>query len=192
MDITVTKVDVEETKFGVKKVLYAKDGNKYRVGSKQRFYDEVRGPGIYSITMGEYNGKPFVKNLEFKMAAPGELSASANVSMAGNKQGQSFEEKMLMDKRKQDDIRLEFYTGIAKDIAIANKKEGEDIDISAVQIMAKNMVITHLKMLPIIDAAIRNEKMKAEDVQAAASSATIDIENQNDFQLPDGVDDPPF
>ena len=188
MEIKVTKVYTEETKFGVKKVLCADDGKKYRVGSRQRFYDTVQEPGIYELTMGDFQGKPFVKWLEFVKplddngAAP---VAKDNVQTAAAPAGAmvAAAEKLSFERKKQDDIILEFYTGIAKDICIANKQGNELIDPINVQHMAKKMVVSHKRILSLLDA-----EFKAMEVEDGGPAADKKVDVQTDL---DG-EEPPF
>lgn len=191
MEITVTRVNVEETKFGVKKVLYATDGNKYRIGARQKFYDDVQDPGIYSVSMGEFNGKPFVKWLEYKGPLPSDnkFVPKKDALPVAPGPNASFADKMHFEQKKQDDIRLEFYTGIAKDLAIANKQGNLPIDPLDVQHMAMKMVKTHMEILEMLD-----QESKSLEVEKAepAKDKQIEVEKPAAEGYDPETDEPPF
>lgn len=189
MEITVTRVNVEETKFGVKKVLYATDGNKYRIGSRQKFYDDVQDPGIYSITMGDFNGKPFVKWLEYKGPLPSQNKFVPKTNaVAGAPANAQLTDKLYFERKKQDDIRLEFYTGIAKDLAIANKQGNLPIDPLDVQHMAMKMVKTHMEILEMIDAQAKSLEVEK---AAPAEDKQVEVEKPAEGYDPE-TDEAPF
>lgn len=184
MDIQVTRVNVEETKYGIKKVLYTTDGKKYRIGTRQKFYDSVQDPGLYSITMGDFEGKPFVKWLEYKGPLPDAPKPSAPRAVAAavnTTPSLSASDRMYFEKKKQDDIRLEFYTGIAKDIAIANKKANEDINPLDVIHTAKKLCVAHVSCLEMIDA-----ELKAIDIENSK------MEDNKDVDVSNAEEEPPF
>lgn len=184
MEIKVTKVYTEETKFGVKKVLCADDGKKYRVGSRQRFYDTVQEPGIYDLTMGDFQGKPFVKWLEYVKPLPdnGHVAESPKQSTSAPTGALTVAaDKLSFERKKQDDIRLEFYTGIAKDIAIANKKDNEDIDPLTVIHTAKKLCVAHMSCLALIDAELK--AIEVEDSKTVADKK-VEVENGEEEEPP--------
>lgn len=163
MNINVVKIDVKQTKFGIKKELLAYDGKKYRVGSRQKFYDDVQNPGVYAIEMGDYEGKPFVKSLKYVGNLPSDNkfvpktnAATASVS------ADALKAKAEQDRKRQDDIRLEFYCNIAKDILIANKKANEDISFDDVMWNAKKMYVKHLDILSMLDAEAKGIEVVAD------------------------------
>ena len=147
MEVKIVKIEKMESKFGVRKVLTDASGNQYKVSTKQRFYDDCVAPGIYDITMSEYMGKPCVKWVTYKgigsdgSATPTATKAAQSIAKAANS-SIGLEERLRMDKLRQDDIRLEFYCGLVKDVMIANYwANGPDKEIEdAVRTDIKNMI----------------------------------------------------
>lgn len=152
MEVKIVKIEKMESKFGVRKVLTDASGNQYKVSNKQRFYDECIAPGIYDITMSEYMGKPCVKWLTYKgnnadgSSTPKATKAYQSLANSAKSQNAA-EERLRFEEMKQNDIRLEFYCGLVKDVMIANKKEGEDVSLDAIQAEAKKMYTKHQLLL---------------------------------------------
>ena len=68
MDINVTRVEVQaNSKYGPKKVLYVDDGTKWNVAEKKPFYNLITGPGMYSVEIADFQGKPYIKYLSKKV-----------------------------------------------------------------------------------------------------------------------------
>lgn len=176
MEVKIVKIEKMESKFGVRKVLTDASGNQYKVSNKQRFYDNCVSPGIYDITMGEYMGKPCVKWVTYKGLGP-DGTATPTATKAAQSTAKAatgsigIEERLRMDKLRQDDIRLEFYCGLVKDVMIANKKEGEDISLDAIQTEAKKLYLNHQVLLGMT----MEEEKKPEPVEQPAP--TIDTYN---------------
>ena len=134
-DIKVVKVDeIKSDKYGDKKVLTVEDGSKWNVNEKKPFYHIISGPGIYCADFKEFQGKQYISYLKFKSALDGQNQPTTGFSHAGgvtipaSSYDANMKARLNADKKRQDDIRLEFYCGIAKDILIANKKDGVDIN----------------------------------------------------------------
>lgn len=156
-DIKVVKVEnLGSLKYGNKKVLHLEDGSKWNVSEKKPFYDSVTGPGLYNAEFKEFQGKPYISFLSFKCSLNGQnqptasVSAGSGTSMPKPNYEAVNEARLKADKARQDDIRLEFYCGIAKDILIANKKDGVDIDMKDVVFNGKQMYQDHLEALETI------------------------------------------
>ena len=153
MEVNIIKIEKSETKFGVKKVLTAEDGTTYKISSKQKFYDSIVSTGMYELKMDEYQGHPFVAWATFK-GGYNQLSGASNPALPTTKKvdSKSYEDKLKADKERQNDIRLEFYCNLAKDIAIANKKDGVDVSYEEVQEIGRKMYYKHLVILGIMKA----------------------------------------
>lgn len=152
MDINVTKVEVQaNSKFGPKKVLYVADGTKWNVAEKKPFYGLITGPGIYSVEIADFQGKPYIKYLSKKSGsnAPANAAGASVSKPVGNF---DYKAKMEADKARQNEIALEFYCGLVKDVMIANKKDGEGIDLLAIQEAAYSMLKNHKKLVEMLDA----------------------------------------
>lgn len=186
MDIKVIQVEVKESpQYGKRKVLHVDDGSKWNVSSKKPFYDDVVGPGIYSVSIKQFNGKDYISYLSFKGAIQGQTAAVAGFStpvgvptpenvkaaVAGvNAENNALQMRLEADKKRQDDIRLEFYCGLAKDIAIANKKDGVDISPLSVVACGYTMYNRHLSLLkgketPSEEAAEQEKGKTTEEVE---------------------------
>lgn len=163
-DIKVVRVEKQESpKYGAKKVLYVDDGSKWNVSSKKPFYDAVTGPGMYSVNIKDFNGTQYISYLEFKGALNAQNATSQPVSSTGGSgsSGTNYQAKIDADKKRQDDIRLEFYCGLAKDIMIANKKDGVDINPNTVMAYGWAMYNRHLNLLegkPLDDADLQPQE----------------------------------
>lgn len=138
MNINVIRVEEKTDKYGTKKILHTAEGKQYKVSSKSFAYDSIHGEGPYDVTMGEYQGHPFVKNLKFlgvykdtpKQEKPQQMAISAD--------------KIAFEKAKQDEIKLECYAGIAKEIAIHNASLAKaEVKVKDVMNLAKDMFIMH-------------------------------------------------
>lgn len=168
MEVKIVKIEKMESKFGVRKVLTDASGNQYKVSTKQRFYDDCVAPGIYDITMSEYMGKPCVKWVTYKgigsdgSATPTATKAAQSIAKAASG-NVGLEERLRMDKLRQDDIRLEFYCGLVKDVMIANKKEGEDISLDAIQLEAKKLYLKHQVLLGMTMAEEKKPEPEPEE-----------------------------
>lgn len=168
MEVKIVKIEKMENKFGVRKILTDASGNQYKVSTKQRFYDDCVAPGIYDITMSEYMGKPCVKWVTYKgigsdgSATPTATRAAQSIAKAASG-SIGMEERLRMDKLRQDDIRLEFYCGLVKDVMIANKKEGEDISLDAIQLEAKKLYLKHQVLLGMTMAEEKKPEPEPEE-----------------------------
>lgn len=153
MDINVVKVDVVNNgKYGPKKVLTVDDGTKWNVTEKKPFYNLVTGPGMYSVEMGDFNGTPYIKFLKPMQNAPKTASGSVSNAGARPNAGYDYKAKLEADRNKQNEIALEFYCNLAKDVAIANKKDGVDIDLQAIQDDAYALFKRHKSLLEMANA----------------------------------------
>lgn len=117
-------------------------GKTYQISEKSRYtWQNVQGAGTYDIEMGEYMGHPVVKKLKPIVTtgnndlAPVKAAAPAASPVASDKARLDFA------AAKQNEIKLECYAGIAKDVLIANGKK----DIKAMDVMqfAKDLMLLH-------------------------------------------------
>ncbi len=157
-DIKVLRVEVNHSdKYGDKKILHLDDGSKWNVAEKKPFYASITGPGTYTAEFKEFQGKPYIAYMKLKSALDGQNQARTNVSnssgtttAAANYEA-NLKLRLEADKKRQDDIRLEFYCGVAKDILIANKQEAI-IDYHDVIGMGVELYKMHLDALDLLQA----------------------------------------
>ena len=159
-DIKVLRVEVRHSEqYGDKKILHLDDGSKWNVSEKKPFYASISGPGTYTAEFKEFQGKPYISYLKLNAALNGQNQATTNVSAgsgtttaAANYEA-NLKARLAADKKRQDDIRLEFYCGVAKDILIANKPEGVAvIDYHDVIGMGVELYKMHLEALDMLQA----------------------------------------
>jgi hypothetical protein len=152
MDINVIRVEMHKSaQYGDKKILHVDDGTKWNVAQKKPFYDKVTGPGLYSIDVAEFQGKPYIKSLYPKNVA-GAPAAVKSTTVKNTSYEAGLEKRLDADKKKQDDIRLEFYCGLVKDVAIANKQGKELIDLDKIQEEAFRLFKMHSALLEMAQA----------------------------------------
>ena len=183
MEINVVKVDVVNSgKFGPKKVLTVSDGTKWNVSQKKPFYNLVTGPGTYSVEIGDFNGTPYIQYLKPLNAAP---KSAPGAALGGNpKAAQGFDYKLKLEaeKERQTEIALEFYCGLVKDVKIANKKDGEDIDLQEIQDLAYAMLKRH-KSLVQMATAVTDTPAPAE-VKTTYQKAVESLEKDKEEEPP--------
>ena len=193
MELNVTRVEVRHSEqFGDKKVLHVTDGTKWNVAEKKPFYSSITGPGVYEADFDEYKGKPYIKFLRFKGALKPQNQATTGSNAATNGStaaayNNGLKERLAADKRRQDDIRLEFYCGLVKDVMIANKKKDVDVDLDKIQEKAYALFKSHNAMLDMAEVAGQTKDdtpmptaLKAEAELAKAKEA----EAQDDEEVP--------
>lgn len=162
--VKVIRIEVKNDKFGTKKHLFTEDGQEFKVGTKNKCYSSITTNGDYELTMSEFKGKPFVKWAKLLNAASGATTATvARLKPAGIAMIKTDPDKMAFEKRKQDEIRLEFYSDLAKDVLIHN---GEKL-ISAEMIMtlAEELAKIHCQILDGDSAKVREIKKVFNDEQ---------------------------
>lgn len=138
MDINVTKVEVQTTgKFGPRKVLHVADGTKWNVAEKKPFYDLITGPGIYSVEIAEFQGKPYIKYLSKK----GNGGTTSTAAAEKPQEGGVLSDKLAFEKAKQNDILVEFYARLAFDIL--NAKNPGCVSSGEVMLEAGRLVRLH-------------------------------------------------
>lgn len=140
MRVYVSSIQEVDGKFP-KKVLITDKGEKININKTNKCYDYVVAEGPYEIEWGEYKGNKFVKTLKFHGAYPKTETAQKP------QQGAVLSDRTALDKAKQDDIKLEFYSNIAKDVLIYNKKQ--NITVKDIMSMAKDFVVAHEDILEL-------------------------------------------
>lgn len=184
MDINVVKVDVVNNgKFGPKKVLTVDDGTKWNVAEKKPFYGLVTGPGMYNVEIGDFNGTPYIKYLKPLNAEPKTASSAVSSNAPKSASGFDYKTKLAADRERQNEIALEFYCGLAKDVAIANKKQGVDIDLQEIQDNAWALFKRHKSLLQLADVVSEPPapaEMKS-TYQKAVESLQADAEEEPPF-----------
>ena len=193
-DIKVLRVEVKHSEqYGDKKILHIDDGSKWNVAEKKPFYKDISGPGIYYADFKDFQGKPYIAYLKFKGALDGQNQATAGsqaVMGTGTPSAAQIglKERLAADKKRQDDIRLEFYCGIAKDILVANKKDGEDINHNEVIAIGLDLYKKHLDVLEMLQAqAAGMEQAKQSQTGTQYSRAKAALEADKAAE-----EDPPF
>ena len=185
MDINVVKVDVVNNgKFGPKKVLTVADGTKWNIPQKKPFYNLVTGPGMYSVEVDDFNGNPYIKYLKPLNAEAKTATGGVSAPAAKSAPGFDYKAKLEADKERQNEIALEFYCGLAKDVMIANKKDGVDIDLQEVQDNAWALFKRHKSLLQLADVVTQDSSQpdmkptwkKAQEELAKAKAAEADEE----------------
>ena len=148
MEVNITSVEMKPKAYRGQVtnyyILTDDTGKQYSISEKSRFtWQNVKGTGTYEIEMGDYMGHPVVKKLKpivttgmkepVKSATP--AAVNTNPAVAADKARLDFA------AAKQNEIKLECYAGIAKDILIATGKK----DITAMQVMqyAKDLMVLH-------------------------------------------------
>lgn len=178
MEKVITNIEAKEGKFGMYKTLFFDDGSKMSITANNRSYGVFTGAGTYDLTFKNYNGKEVISGA--KRLSKGDLSAAQEI--IGKKPvtaAQSMEDRISFEREKQKDIMIECYMGIAKDIVIANKKEGnikaEDIENMAFELVASHYRVKNGKDIPAIVG----------DIQAAFPEAKLEQQ-----ELPTDVEAP--
>lgn len=194
-DIKVTRVEVKKSEqYGNKKILHVEDGSKWNVRDNKAFYDDVSGPGIYSVEFKEYQGKQYISYLRFKSALNGQNQATSPVQSAGGTSmaGSSYDANMKLrlnaDKKRQDDIRLEFYCGVAKDILIANKKDKEVVNHNEVIAIGLDLYKKHLDALEML----QEQEAGKNQVTAPDAAESAFAKAQRALKEAEEADDTPF
>lgn len=184
-DIKVKQVEVKHSaQYGDRKVLHLEDGSKWNISEKKSFYGAVTGPGIYTAEFKEYNGKPYIAYIALKCALDGQNQPTANLSAGANTQAAranyeaSLKQRMEADKKRQDDIRLEFYCGVAKDILIANKTDNTPINYADVMAMGKDLYKMHVATLDMLQAQ-EDSNMAANETSSQYDRAKAALEENN-------------
>lgn len=191
MDINVIRVEVHKSpKFGDKKILHVDDGTSWNVAQKKPFYDKVTGPGLYSVEVDEYKGKPYIRSLYPKGTVTGQNRPTTNVSAGAGTQARvasyeaGLEKRLDADKKKQDDIRLEFYCGLVKDVAIANKQGKELIDLDKIQEEAFRLFKMHSSLLEMAQAQSNAPKTSLVPTAAKAEAELAKAKEAEDDEVP--------
>ena len=152
--VKVIRIEVKNDKFGTKKHLFTDDGQEFKVGTKNKCYSSITANGEYELTMSEYQGKPFVKWAKLLKAADGVAPAPVAQPAPSNAKSsvtvKTDPDKLAFEKRKQDEIRLEFYANLAKEVLIANRDisdKKEPISAKAVMELAEEFADIHVKIV---------------------------------------------
>lgn len=124
-------------------ILTGEDGHEYKISEKSRYtFQNVAGIGTYDIELGDYMGHEVVKKLRpIKTASLDTVGAPvANVAVT-KPTVEADKARLDFAAAKQNEIKLECYAGIAKDVLIANGKK----DIKAMDVMqfAKDLMVLH-------------------------------------------------
>ena len=117
-------------------------GKQYSISEKSRFtWQNVKGKGTYEIEMGDYMGHPVVKKLQPIVTEGISTPAPKAAALAQNTAQQTEKARLDFAAAKQNEIKLECYAGIAKDVLIASGKK----EIKAMEIMqyAKDLMVLH-------------------------------------------------
>lgn len=161
--VKVIRIEVKSDKWGTKKVLTTDAGEEFKVGPKNKCYSGITANGDYELTMSEYNGKPFVKWAKLLKAADGSAPA-AQATTAAKPNVTTIKtdpDKLAFEKRKQDEIRLEFYANLAKEVLIANRdiaEKKEPLSAKVIMEMAEEFAEIHVNL-------VEGKPMKAQEIE---------------------------
>lgn len=123
-------------------ILTDDQGKTYQISEKSRYtWQNVQGAGTYDIEMGEYMGHPVVKKLKPIVTTGSNEPAPVKAAAPVASPAASDKARLDFAAAKQNEIKLECYAGIAKDVLIANGKK----DIKAMDVMqfAKDLMLLH-------------------------------------------------
>lgn len=185
MTKNITGVEAKEGKFGMYKTLFFDDGSKMSITKQNRCYDVFTGPGEYDIGTRQYNGKEVISSA--KKIGKGDAGSVAQTvaSFKPTSAAQAAEDRLAFDRAKQRDIMIECYMGIAKDIALANKKDGENVTVKAIGDLVTELIAAHCNI---------KEGKPADDVVGVAQTlfpgaevvpAKDQLEDPSDVEQPD-------
>lgn len=126
--------------------LTSDSGKQYKVSEKSRYtFQNVQGVGLYDVEVGDYMGHEVVKKLKpLQTAGLDTVNPTTVASAPVAKASPAVEtDKARLDfaAAKQNEIKLECYAGIAKDVLIANGKK--DITAKDVMQFAKDLMLLH-------------------------------------------------
>ena len=182
MLICVTRIENKTDKFGEKKILHTDKGETYKVNKTNKVFDYVMEPGKYEVNMGEFKGHSFIQSA--KLIEPLNIApAVAEAKKVAVATGIPLD-RVTMEMSKQQEIKLQCYAGIAKEIAIHNATMAKcEVKMSEVMSLAKDMLKAH----DIIIDLHKNEQLPAigkpwdEDVKVLTETFnTIDVEPQSE------------
>lgn len=156
--IKVVSVKTINGKNGEYKALELQDGTKMTVKSSKKGYASVTGAGDYSIDVKEYMGTRYI-NAIFPVAGSTPVKAPANATadkrmLPVDNITEVNKKRLDFDKARQEEIKLECYAGIAKDVLIAKASKVSPKDI---MIFAKELLDIHNDIMngkfnnPIVD-----------------------------------------
>lgn len=124
--IKVVSMKVMNGKNGEYKALTTDDGTKWNVKSTKKGYGSITGAGDYNIDVKEYMGTKYI-NAIFPVPGSSAAQPAATVSPATDNKRmlpvdnitEVNKKRLDFDKARQEEIKLECYAGIAKDVLIA-------------------------------------------------------------------------
>lgn len=143
--IKVVSMKVINGKNGEYKALVTDDGTKWNVKNTKKGYGSITGAGDYTIDIKEYMGTRYINAI---FPVPGSAASQPATSAANDKRmlpinniTEVNQKRLDFDKAKQDEIKLECYAGIAKDILIA--KNASQLTPKDVMLFAKELLDIH-------------------------------------------------
>ena len=154
--IKVVSMKTINGKNGEYKALVTDDGTKWNVKSTKKGYASITGAGDYTIDIKEYMGTRYI-NAIFPVpgsAATQPAQATDKRMLPINNITEVNQKRLDFDKAKQDEIKLECYAGIAKDVLIAKYEKVFPKDIMT---FAKELLDIHNDIIngkfnnPIVD-----------------------------------------
>lgn len=155
--IKVTSVKTINGKNGEYKALELQDGTKWTVKSSKKGYASVTGAGDYNIDVKEYMGTRYI-NAIFPVPGSNTVQTSAVASdkrmLPVDNITEVNKKRLDFDKARQEEIKLECYAGIAKDVLIAKASKVSPKDI---MVFAKELLDIHNDIMsgkfnnPIVD-----------------------------------------
>lgn len=168
-------------------------GQQYSISEKSRYtWQNVKGKGTYDIEMGDYMGHPVVKKLRPIVTESAESKPVAK-PVAESPAQQSEKARLDFAAAKQNEIKLECYAGIAKDVLIANGKK--NIEAKDVMQFAKDLMLMHNTIIELGDDLPGFGVDFLQSIKEAFPDAVVEKTEQKkpvqqEFNAVD--DDPPF
>ncbi|MCQ2911560.1 MAG: hypothetical protein MJ244_05145 [Clostridia bacterium] len=156
--IKVVSVKTMNGKNGEYKALELQDGTKMTVKNSKKGYGSVTGAGDYTVDIKEYMNTKYI-NAIFPLPGSNTVKTPAGATsdkrmLPINNITEVNQKRLDFDKAKQDEIKLECYAGIAKDVLIAKASKVTPKDI---MIYAKELLDIHNDIMsgkfnnPIVD-----------------------------------------
>lgn len=185
MKENVVRIELSENQYGQKKQVVLASGSTLNVTSKNRCFNAFTIPGEYDIVTRDFNGKMAVQSAR-RLGDSKVMPANIQQPVArpvSNVAAQTLDKKLEFDKARQKDIMIECYMGIAKDIVVANKKDG-DITPGLVMDMAAELMFAHNKLLNGYNPHIESKKPEITAITGGQVVEDVDTEFHPEEELP--------
>lgn len=142
MILCIKKIELKTDKFGEKKLLYTDSGEMHKVNKTNKVFDYIEEPGKYEVSFGEFKGHKFIQtakfiepvNLPFQAEQAKKVAVATGIPL----------DRVNMEMAKQQEIKLQCYAGIAKEICIHNASLAKcEVGYNHVMNLAKDLLKAH-------------------------------------------------